>query len=253
MKTVTQSKRSIFIFQRARSLCLLAFLSTLTIASATQGQTVIEISNAGFESPAAAGQTEIWNTPNGWSMVAGVTNGTGKSRWISGTAGNEVHSGTRAFAILNPEIGNSQYRIQQTNASRFAVESGTNYTLSVWVKGTDLDLARDRVRISIEWWNAAGTDTVGGTWTSLQTLSSNSTWQQLSVTSTAAPATAATAKILFFFDRGAASTSTDTAMITFDDIVVTKPGSIPEPSTIALICGTGVFLSVCLRRFRRTS
>lgn len=201
------------------------------VSSALSGQTIIPITNAGFET----GTTTV---ADGWSNQIASTGATFNR--VSGTAGNEVHSGSYAMQILSPAINTTQARIQQTNAARFAVTVGETYTISFWAKGTDLDLARDRIRVSVEWWNAAGTGVVATTNGSLLSLSSNDTWQQYGVGLTAtAPANAATAKILIFFDRSASSTSTS-PVITFDDIAVTAASSIPEPSSVALVLGAVV-------------
>lgn len=221
-----------------------AFISGISLASVLSGQVVVGITSPSFE-----GTGDPWLTPDGWSGVSGSTNAT--FRWLSGTAGNEVHTGTRAFRISTPDVGTTQARIQQTNASRFSVTTGETYTVSLWAKGTGLDLATDRIRVVIEWWNAAGTGTLGTSNGSLLSLSSNDTWQEYSVALTAtAPANAVTAKILIFFERAAGSTSV-TPEITFDDISVTVPSSIPEPSTAAWLFGASVLAaSVIMRRAR---
>lgn len=247
MKTVTHIQHHSCIIRASKCLRLIALLTGLCVVATLSGQTVVNVVSSGFE-----GIGDPWLTPEGWS---GQVAGTGASfRWINGTAGNDVHSGTRAFRISSPGAGTTQARIQQTNAARFAVDPGTTYTFSIWAKGTDLDLARDRFRVTIEWWNAAGTGVVSSSNGSLLSLAANDTWQQFSVASTAtAPVNAATAKILVFFERTADSTST-APMITFDDIVVTKPGSaIPEPSTAALLCGVVALAGICVWRLRKTS
>lgn len=219
----------------------LALASGLVLASTLSGQTVVNITSPGFE-----GAGDPWLTPEGWSGVAGSTNAT--FRWLSGTAGNEVHTGTRAFRISSPNVGTTQARIQQTNASRFSVTTGESYTVSLWAKGEGLDLATDRIRVVVEWWNAAGTATVSSSNGSLLSLSANDTWQEYSVALTAtAPTNAVTAKILIFFERASGSTST-TPMITFDDIQVSVPSSIPEPSSVALLLGVMALGAGVMRR-----
>jgi hypothetical protein len=236
--------------QCLRALAGLALLTGLSVAATLSAQTVVSIVNSGFEEAAAPGQLDPWYNPLGWSPQVAGTNAA--FRWVSGTAGNEVHSGTRAFRISSPDAGTTQARIQQTNAARFAVDPGTTYSFSLWARGADLDLARDRFRVTIEWWKADGSGLVSSSNGALLSLSANDTWQSFSVASTAtAPAGAATAKILIFFERDAPSEST-APMITFDDIVVTRPGSIPEPSTVALLCGAGVLASVCAIRATRS-
>ena len=203
----------------SKQLSLLVLSAVLLSALSASGQTAVTIPNSGFENAGTAGQTFEYSLTADWNFQ---TTNNSTFRWIdknaSGRTDSDVHSGSRAYQITSPNTGGQAY-IQQNTSARFAAVVGETYTVNLWAKGLNLDLAYDSVKISIEWWNAAGTAVVS-TWNSpTQLLSANDSWEQFSVSSTAAPAGAATGKILLFFMHGASSAAIDPA-ITLDDISV---------------------------------
>ena len=203
----------------SKQLSLLVLSVGLLSALSASGQTVDTIGNTGFENAATDGQTFEYNLPADWNFQ---TTNSSTFRWIdknaTGRTASDVHSGNRAYQITSPNTGGQAF-IQQNSSARFAVGVGETYTVSLWAKGTNLDLSQDTVKISIEWWNAAGNGVVS-TWNSPSlSLSANNSWDQLSVSSTVAPAGAATGKVLIFFMHGASSLAVSPS-ITLDDISV---------------------------------
>ncbi|MFA6960517.1 MAG: hypothetical protein WC205_07200 [Opitutaceae bacterium] len=233
-----------------RQLSLLVLTAGLLSALSASAQTVVTISNSGFENAGTAGQTFEYSLTADWNFQ---TTNSSTFRWIdkdvSGRTASDVHSGSRAYRITSPNTGGQAY-IQQNSAARFAVNVGETYTVSLWAKGLNLDLAYDSIKISIEWWNAAGNGVVS-TWNSpVLSLSANDAWEQLSVSSTAAPAGAATGKILIFFVHGASSAVVSPA-ITLDDISVFSTASIPEVSSFGLITAAVTLVAVGVIRRRK--
>ncbi|MFZ4775811.1 MAG: carbohydrate binding domain-containing protein [Terrimicrobiaceae bacterium] len=191
----------------------------LLSALPASGETVVTVPNSDFENPDTAGQAFEYSLTADWNFQ---TTNNSTFRWIdinaAGRADSDVHSGNRAYRITSPNTGGQAY-IQQNSSARFAAVAGKTYTVNFWAKGLNLDLSYDSVRVSIEWWNAGGTEVVG-TWNSrTQLFSDNDSWEQISFSSTAAPAGAATGKILIFFMRGALSVASEPS-ITLDDISV---------------------------------
>jgi hypothetical protein len=178
------------------------------------------VANAGFETGTTA--------PANWS-----TSGGGTFTWVTGTAGNQVHSGTEAISISGAVAGGAvNMRWLQLSANAEPVNPGEVMQVSAWIKGSsDWDLAHDGYRFVVEFLNAS--NALVGTWNSggsgVNLLSAVNTWDQYTLTSTPAPAGAVSAKLSLFFGRTSGSKSGAPA-VTFDDVIAYALNlAYPEP------------------------
>jgi len=200
------------------------------------------LTNPGFEN----GST----SPTGWGTVVGSTGAT--TTWVSGTAGIQVYSGTRAVAITAPAVNTYSARWNLLSSSRATVTGNQTYAINVWAMGSNLDLTggindQDGFNVGLVYYDSSNTQI--GTWASASSsFASNNLWTNFSFTTTATPATATTAVFQLVYRRPATVTSGSNAMITWDDVSM---AAVPEPSPVALLGLCALWVTFWKRFSRR--
>jgi hypothetical protein len=111
-----------------------------------------------------------------------------------------AYSGVNALRAYN--TAGSGTNTSQGNDERISVIAGTTYYMIAYGATTGTTSIRGRARI--DWYNEANT-LISTTFGSFTSFTSVKTWYKLT-TSAAAPATAASARAIVYFDRGGSST-----------------------------------------------
>ncbi|MGE4488531.1 MAG: exo-alpha-sialidase [Kiritimatiellales bacterium] len=156
------------------------------------------IENAGFESGN--------NAPSsGWASRL-TENAVGT--YVSGAAGLAVHSGVRAVSISHPEGDVERWYL--LNSASPAINAGTAYEFSAWVKAGNMSLAS--AYIQIDWLNSDDAR-IGSEKSS--SISSDQDWGKLTVSGTAPEGTVKLRPMLMVD-----GTAGSDAVVTFDDCMV---------------------------------
>ena len=151
--------------------------------------------NGGFETGTSV-PTGGWNTRLTANTVA---------TYLSGTAGQEVHSGNHAVSISNPEGDVERWYI--LNAASPTIRPGTSYELSAWVKAENMDLAS--TYIELDWLDS---EDARISFIASAQITVDQDWTQLTI-SGEAPVNAIKLRPVLMVD----GTSGSDAVITFDD------------------------------------
>lgn len=207
------------ILCRLRSACTVYFAIIVSCLAA-------DIDNGGFEKGVAA--------PTGWANQ--VKKGDA-ARFIyikGGTAGDDVHTGTRAVGIEAP--GGYSPRWFTTHANLADVVAGNEYQLIYWIRTRNLD-GDDNVVGRLEFFDDGG-ESLGAEW-ERSSHEGNADWREITFTVTA-PKQAVSAKPIIHFRDGDNNTTEENCRVTIDDVSVRPAGTkaqLPTEMDLYLLIG----------------